>query len=720
MEEYINPAAYEEQSVNGTDWSSGVLPDKLENGANSVDCSLQLAEEQNQLPDILGINEMLIDDTGSGSDSDSSSGNEADKEPGKYFYPSFEELENQRPPEVGMKFPTLEDANRYYSTHALLTGFVAIRGQNYVRKKFHLECNRSRKLTPSQDLKRRREIDSINRTQCQAKVVVKPVKGQWEFTAIQSEHNHLLCPSPSLTRFFLNCKHMSTEEKSFLRVLQQSSIHPKKAMKIFKRMGSSLGNLPFKKKGASNSESAEQQRKPNSDVEKTLKHLKELELQNPCVSCTMQTDEDGIVRSIFWTDARSRMDYEIFGDFISLDTTYSTNRHNMPFAPIIGINSHGRSLVLGCALLQDQRAETFAWMFRTFLQAMGGKLPRSIITNQDEAIGKAIAEVMPQVRHRFCKFYVMMKAREKLRAFMAERGNINVELHSLVDNSLTETEFEEGWEALIEIYGASENEHLQILWQTRKNWVPAYFREDFYPFVGATKRGEGTNLLFKDFVLPKDRIEKFLEKYEEMQEMIMKIDDEDRLQSKTELSCFSLQPIEKHAARIYTRPIFQKVQKELLHSTAFNVQEIQRGTLYRLDKVFDYENPEFDRISFEVLVTPDTNTIKCECTKFARDGILCCHIFRLFTQFGINEIPEQYIVPRWTGKFKEDQVVLYKEKCLDTHDINQSENTLRYAMLMTKVSDISKEICCDLSKCDKFMLELDKIREKLPTVRRNS
>uniref|UniRef100_A0A0A8YT92 MULE transposase domain-containing protein n=1 Tax=Arundo donax TaxID=35708 RepID=A0A0A8YT92_ARUDO len=58
-----------------------------------------------------------------------------------------------------------------------------------------------------------------------------------------------------------------------------------------------------------------------------------------------------MVRSIFWTDARSQLDYSLFGDFISFDTTYSTNKYNMPFAPLIGINGHSRNIVFGWALL---------------------------------------------------------------------------------------------------------------------------------------------------------------------------------------------------------------------------------------------------------------------------------------------------------------------------------------------------------------------------------
>ncbi|PNT66351.1 protein FAR1-RELATED SEQUENCE 5 isoform X2 [Brachypodium distachyon] len=711
IEGRLQPAGdnYQELSSDSIEKNTeGLLADELDKQTNSVDHSLQQAGEQNHLHDNVESNEMLRNNTSNESDSDSSSGSDSESELGKYFYPKFEQLETARKPESGMKFQTLEDAHGFYNTYALLTGFTAKRGSNYRRKKFHIECNRSGKSTPTQDVNKKRKTNSVEKTNCQAKVIVKLTKGQWEFTTVRNEHNHPLCPNPSLTNFFLSHKHMQNEEKLFLKVLQQSRIPPNKVMKIFRRMRSSFGNITFKNKDVTDLQYTEQKRSENSDVESALKHLKELELQNPWFFYAKQTDEDNIVQSIFWTDVRSRMDYEIFGDFLSFDTTYTTSRNNMIFVPVVGINNQGRTLLFGCALLHDGKAETFKWMFQTLLQVMGEKLPGSLITNHDEAMAKAIAEVMPQVRHRFCKWDVMGKAQEKIAALMAARGNMKAELDRLVDNSLTESEFEEGWGALLNRYDANRNDYLQLMWQSRKNWVPVYFRQDFYPFVESLGRGEVMNLLFKDYVLPKDRIEKFIDSYVEIQKKITKTDDEDRLQRGTAPSCFSLQPIEKHGAIIYTRQIFLKVQRELLHSTAFNVQEVQRGAVYRLVKVFNYENPEFDRDYFEVLVELGSNTFKCQCAKFTRDGILCCHIFRLFTQFGINEIPGQYIVPRWTDKFKEEMTKQCQGKTLE-----HVNNTTRYAMLMSKMADLGKKICGDGAKCNTFMLEFDKIQEKL-------
>jgi hypothetical protein len=115
----------------------------------------------------------------------------------------------------------------------------------------------------------------------------------------------------------------------------------------------------FGKKNIDNLKQSERKRKQNTDIACTLKYIERIQLTKPGFCCKMEVDGTGAVRSLFWTDGRSRMDYKIYGEFISFDTTYSTNKYNMPFAPILGINGHGKTIVFGWALLKDQRADTF-------------------------------------------------------------------------------------------------------------------------------------------------------------------------------------------------------------------------------------------------------------------------------------------------------------------------------------------------------------------------
>jgi hypothetical protein len=49
----------------------------------------------------------------------------------------------------------------------------------------------------------------------------------------------------------------------------------------------------------------------------------------------------------------------------------------------------------------NERTESYEWLLRTFLQAMGGKAPRLIITDEATSKRLAIKTVFPESIHRF-------------------------------------------------------------------------------------------------------------------------------------------------------------------------------------------------------------------------------------------------------------------------------------------------------------------------------
>nr|GLL25280.1 protein FAR1-RELATED SEQUENCE 5-like [Ipomoea trifida] len=52
--------------------------------------------------------------------------------------------------------------------------------------------------------------------------------------------------------------------------------------------------------------------------------------------------------------------------------------------------------------------------------------------------------------------------------------------------------------------------------------------------------------------------------------------------------------------------------------------------------------------AFDVIMHTNGEKIECTCKKFIRVGILCRHALLVFNSEGVEEIPGEYIVPRWT------------------------------------------------------------------------
>lgn len=625
------------------------------------------------------------------------------------MFPSPEEMEKARAPEIGMIFSTLQEAHRFINVYGQIAGFTVIKGTNYKHKKIRFVCNKSRKTKEADTRQRKRRRESIERTQCRMSVIVKLIAGRWEVTTAMNEHNHPLRNSPLLTRFFMSHKYMSEEERHFSRILQESRIKPTKIMEIFRKLQGRFKNMPAGKMDPNNLKQSDRVMKTrNTDIGSTLEHVRKLQKEQPGFYYYMKTDEDSTIRSIFWTDMRARLDYALYGDFIHINTTYRTNAFNMPFASLIGINGHGKPTVFGWALLENDEAETFSWLFRTFLDVMDDKKPSIIMTHQDSAMQKSIAEVFPAVFHRFSMWHVMSEAAAEIGGFMADRHGMEAEMSCLILNSLTTEDFENGWKAMLEKYTAELNAHLKLMYWTKSMWVPVYFKHVFCPFIRSFGFCNSANSIFKDYVLQEDNIETFISQYNIFQEQAVGIDTFESSMQKP-LYC-TRQPIERHAAEIYTVRLFLKFQKELLDASAFNVYEDEKDRIYTVKRVLDYEDAEFRHDSFSVEVDMGNKTFNCICSKFERDGILCCHVLRLFTQFGINEIPQHYIRQRWTKKFREQEL---QKLCTEKTGPDASQNVLRYAMLMNRTADTFASVSKDPNQTRIFLQELERIQQKL-------
>ncbi|GJR48676.1 protein FAR1-related sequence 6, partial [Tanacetum coccineum] len=180
------------------------------------------------------------------------------------------------------------------------------------------------------------------------------------------------------------------------------------------------------------------------DAEALHDYFVKMQRRSPNFFYDIKIDDDGRLQHVFWADARSRAAYESFGDVVTFDSTYLTNKYSMPFAPFVGVNHHGQSILFGCALISREDAETYVWVFKSWLACMDGHPPKSIITDQCRSMQLVVADVFLESNYRLCLWHIMKKIPEKLGAFK-EYKSIKKTLKALVYESLDPQEFEYGW-----------------------------------------------------------------------------------------------------------------------------------------------------------------------------------------------------------------------------------------------------------------------------------
>ncbi|KAK9698692.1 hypothetical protein RND81_08G124100 [Saponaria officinalis] len=171
------------------------------------------------------------------------------------------------------------------------------------------------------------------------------------------------------------------------------------------------------------------------DAQLFINHFEELSKMKPDFYFAYEVDDEQCLSKVFWADSESRKNYSIFGDAVSFDPTYGTNKYFMVFTPFTGVDHHRRSVTFAASLLAHENEESFVWCFKKFLDCMGQKEPLCIVTDQDPAMKIAIPPVFKSARHRFCMWHIMEKVTEKVGSTICKETDFLSRLNSIVWDS---------------------------------------------------------------------------------------------------------------------------------------------------------------------------------------------------------------------------------------------------------------------------------------------
>ncbi|KAI8564273.1 hypothetical protein RHMOL_Rhmol03G0168700 [Rhododendron molle] len=191
-------------------------------------------------------------------------------------------------------------------------------------------------------------------------------------------------------------------------------------------------------------------------------------------------------------------------------------RENRPFAVFIGFNNHREVIVFGDALMYDETADSFIWLFETFLEAMSNKHPQTIFTDQDAAMAKAISFVMPDVYHRLCTWHMMQNALKHMNSIFRGPGRVREVLGRFLDEYEEEEEFVMAWNAMLDEYNLRSNAWLQRIFDLREKWARPYTRWAWSAGMKSTQLSESFNSDLKDYLRSDHNLVQFFTHFERL------------------------------------------------------------------------------------------------------------------------------------------------------------------------------------------------------------
>ncbi|XP_058218898.1 protein FAR1-RELATED SEQUENCE 5-like [Rhododendron vialii] len=565
------------------------------------------------------------------------------------------QVKNDVIPKIDQEFVNLDDVLKFYNDYAREAGFsVRINssrlGENGKVMRKEYVCFKEGERRNSKATSRRR---GLTRERCGAKLAVVRKGEVFVVSKFVEGHNHELT-TPRKVHLLKSHRRVSAAQKALTQQLSAANVPTYQQMSIFELQAGGIENVGFLPRDLYNDKRDTKNVVHGHDANILYEHFEIEQQKNPGFRFTFERDDKDRMTHCFWADATSRKSYQYFGDVVVFDTTYYTNKYSLIFAPILGVNHHRQTTLLGCAFLSDEKTDSFVWFFNEWLKAMPGGPPKMIITDQDPAMTRAIASALPNTFHRYCIWHIVSKFSEKLGGLLYKEHYD--ELKKCIWNSETPGEFDARWAAIVGNSKLSNNKWLQDMYEIRDRWVPAYTNHMFSAHMTSSQRAEISHSFFKRYVSKENSMMDFVTRFNRALAKIrhneLDFDHKDVNEKPLLKTSWAM---EKKMSEIYTRTIFERFQEEIFQINAYVVTLIRENEHWCLWNV-QREEMEGARIR-EISVDKSLNRVSCSCKMFEFDGIPCRHLLAYLFRIQIRELPTKYILQRWTKTAKAGRVM---------------------------------------------------------------
>ncbi|XP_062158806.1 protein FAR1-RELATED SEQUENCE 4-like [Alnus glutinosa] len=573
-------------------------------------------------------------------------------------------------PKSSMTFSSLEEVCSYYRRYAKQVGFgIAHRTSRKtkgIKSYVMLICTRGGDERATSDVAK--PIPTTNRTGCGARICARLCgDGTWFLSKVELTHNHSL--SPGKARFFRSNKIINDAAKRRLELNDRAGIRLSKNFNSLVVESGGFESLSFGERDCRNYiNKAKELRLGKGGAQALCDYFRRMQKQNSGFYFMIDMDDDCRLRNVFWADARSRAAYDFFGDVITFDTTYLTNSYDMPFAPFVGVNHHGQSILLGAGLISSEDTDTFVWLFKCWLECMNGQAPKAIITDQDRAMKNAIAIVFPE-------------------------------------------KYEENWKDLLEKYNLHDNAWLNGLYREKTFWVPAYMKDTFWAGMNTTQRSESMNAFFDGYVHSRTTLKEFVDEYDNaLRRMVESETRADFDSFNRTISCISALQLEKLFQVVYTNAKFKEVHDQFVKMMSCNNSHLKSEGAISTFEVIEYVavGDHLIEKTFLVYFNEDELEVKSTCALFEVRGILCRHSLSVLRTKKVTTLPQRYILDRWRKDIKREySKVKSSYDAIGDNPHAQIYDKVRnnFEELLSLASENTEERCMELMK------KIDQIKE---------
>lgn len=553
-------------------------------------------------------------------------------------------------PCVGMKFRDEVQAWKLWVEYGGYMGF-SVRKRYNNKRKVDGKITSCRYVCSNEGHRARDKRDHLvkcpraeTRTDCEVRMCLKMEGEGYVVYELFLEHNHHLHLAET-SHLMVSQRKISEVQAFEIETADDSGIGPRAAHELASRQVGGSFNLSYTRLDHKNYLRTKREREmAYGEAGSMLKYFQDKITENHSFQYTLLMDCEEKITNVFWADAKMLVDYAHFGDVVTFDTTFGTNKESRSFGVFVGFNHFRETVIFGAVLLYSETYESFKWLFETFVQAHNGKKPRTIFTDQDFAMGKAVEEVFTEAWHGLCTFHIMQNA---IKHLSNEQKCDDSNILASFSACMFEYEDKEQFEAEFFILRnkVQKKTWLDSIYRLKEKWAISFMNGVFTLGMRSTQLSESLNNDLKNHLKANLDILRFLRHFERVvqgkrdKELLAEFDSR-RKQPRIKV----MTPMLLQVSKLYTPIIFEAFQSEYERSIASRIEVLGNNeylvAIASLDQELIFEDEH------RVTGNPMEETVTCTCKQFNNSGILCAHALKVLDIMNVKLLPAHYILKR--------------------------------------------------------------------------
>jgi hypothetical protein len=206
------------------------------------------------------------------------------------------------------------------------------------------------------------------------------------------------------------------------------------------------------------------------------------------------TNDQRQLVSLAFAHRRSLEQFSALSFVLLMDSTYATNKFNMPLLLFSSVDPLGYTYIVACCLLKDETIVSYNTALSSFKQLLGPRavIIDAIVTDQDRALMRAVETQFPASSHQLCRWHLQMNVKTNVGKNLPLCSKFSRYMHC-ENQALAE----QIYESMQGSASSEESAYLEHLHDLRHRYVEAWVLNYRNLGIRSTQRAESMNHALK-------------------------------------------------------------------------------------------------------------------------------------------------------------------------------------------------------------------------------